>query len=80
MAIKIKSQKSYYVTEFNVELPAQCGELHDVLRAMKSTGKAVTLYNDGNILGINVEQKEKVPAGEIDDQIRDLLGLDTKVF
>ena len=80
MAIRIKSQKSYYVTEFNVETPANAGELHDVLRAIKSTGKTVILYNDGSVLGINVEQKEKVPAGAIDTQIRDLLGLDTKLL
>ena len=80
MAIKVRSQKSYYVTEFTVELPAHAGELHDVLRAIRSTGKTVVLYNEGNILGINVEQKEKVPAGHIDDQIRDLLGLGTKLL
>jgi len=80
MAIRVKSQKSYYVTEFNVELPMNCGELHDVLKAIKSTGKTVVQYNDGNVLGINVEQREKVPAGEVDDQIRDLLGLGTKLL
>ena len=80
MAIKVRSQKSYYVTEFTVELPVRAGELHDVLMAIRSTGKTVVLYNEGNILGINVEQKEKVPAGQIDDQIRDLLGLGTKLL
>jgi hypothetical protein len=78
MAIRIKSQKSYYTTEFNVELPANSGELHDLLKAMKSTGKTVVLYNQGTILGINVEQKEKVPAGEVDEKIRELLGLGTE--
>ena len=78
MAIKVKTQKSYYVTEFTVELPTDCGELNDMLQAIKSTGKATTLYNDGNILGINVEQKEKVPSGSIDEKIREILGLDTK--
>ena len=80
MAIKVKSQKSYYVTEFNVEVPINAGELHDVLRAIKSTGKTVTLYNEGSVLGINVEQKEKVPSGHVDEQIRDLLGLGTKLL
>lgn len=80
MAIRVKVQKSYYVTEFNVELPASCGELNDVLRAIKSTGKTVFQYNDGNVLGINVEQREKIPSDAIDRQIRDLLGLDTKLL
>jgi hypothetical protein len=78
MAIKVKTQKSYYVTEFTVELPVTNGDLDDLLKAIKSTGKTVTVYNQGHILGINVEQREKVPAGEIDTKIRNILGLDTK--
>jgi hypothetical protein len=78
MAIKVKTQKSYYVTEFNLELPAHAGELDDTLKAIQTTGKSVTLYNDGSVLGINVEQKEKIPSEVIDQKIRDLLGLDTK--
>jgi hypothetical protein len=78
MAIKVKTQKSYYVTEFNLELPSHAGELDDTLKAIQTTGKSVTLYNDGSVLGINVEQKEKIPSEAIDQKIRDLLGLDTK--
>jgi hypothetical protein len=78
MAIKVKTQKSYYVTEFNLELPSHAGELDDTLKAIQTTGKSVTLYNDGSVLGINVEQKEKIPSDAIDQKIRDLLGLDTK--
>ena len=78
MAIKVKTQKSYYVTEFTVELPVNNGDLDDLLKAIKSTGKTTTLYNRGSVLGINVEQREKVPAGEIDTKIRNLLGLDSK--
>jgi hypothetical protein len=78
MAIKVRTQKSYYVTEFTVELPAHIGELHDVLKAIKTTGKTIVQYNDGSVLGINVEQKEKIPSEEIDAQIRALLGLETK--
>jgi hypothetical protein len=51
-----------------------------MLRAIKSTGKTVFQYNDGNVLGINVEQREKIPTGEVDEQIRDLLGLATKLL
>ena len=78
MAIKVNTQKSYYVTEFNLELPSHAGELDDTLKAMQTTGKSVTLYTDGSVLGINVEQKEKIPSEAIDQKIRDLLGLDTK--
>ena len=35
MAIRVKTQKSYYVTEFTVELPADAGEIDDQLRAIK---------------------------------------------
>ena len=80
MAIRAKTQKSYYVTEFTVELPANAGEVEDQLKAIKTTGKTVTLYNDGHVLGINVEQKEKIPTDAIDTQIRELLGLGTKLL
>jgi hypothetical protein len=61
-----------------LELPSHAGELDDTLKAIQTTGKSVTLYNDGSVLGINVEQKEKIPSEAIDQKIRDLLGLDTK--
>ena len=80
MALRVKTQKSYYVTEFTVELPADAGEIDDQLRAIKSTGKTVILHNDGHVLGINVEQKEKIPTDAIDTQIRELLGLGTKLL
>jgi hypothetical protein len=80
MAIKVKTQKSYYVTEFNVELPTNLEELNKELKEMESTGKTVIMHNEGSILGVNVEQKEKVPSDAVDKQIRALLGLKTKEF
>ena len=80
MAIKVMSQKSYYVTEFNVEPNTNLEELKKELDAMESTGKTVIVQNDGNILGINVEQKAKVHSEAVDKQIRTLMGLKTKEF
>jgi hypothetical protein len=80
MAIKVISQKSYYVTEFNVETNTNLEELKGELDGMESTGKTVVVHNDGNILGINVEQKAKVPSDAVDKQIRTLMGLKTKEF
>ena len=79
MAIKVKTQKSYYVTEFNLELPSHAGELDDTLKAIQTTGKSVTLYNDGQCSRNQCQsRKKKFQSDAIDQKIRDLLGLDTK--
>lgn len=80
MAIKIKAQKNYYVTEVSIDLPSSLSTLDEVMRAMKSTGKIVSVYSDGGRVGINVEQKTRIPSEEIDQKIRELLSLKTKEF
>ena len=77
MAIKIKVQRDYLLTEFSVE--ASASELDDVLKAIKTSGKAVTLYNNGSVQGINVEQKTKLTESQ-SSQIRELLNIADKVL
>ncbi len=60
MAIRIKVQKDYYMTEASIDLPGDVRQLDELLRAMKSTGKMVVQYNQGSVQGINVEQRTKI--------------------
>ncbi len=79
MPTKVKTQKDYLLTEVSIELPADLGELDAIMRATKATGKIVVVYNQGGILGINVEQKTR--ANESDsEKVRGILGVETKVL
>ncbi len=74
MAIKIKVQKDYYLTEVSIDLPSDPGELDDLLKAIKTTGKIVTQYNQGSVQGINIEQRTKIPES-VSSEIRRLLDI-----
>lgn len=60
MAIKIKVQKDYLLTEASIELAANVTDVDDIMKTSKSSGKMVVLYNNGSIQGINVEQRTKL--------------------
>jgi hypothetical protein len=47
------------------------------MRATKTNGKMVVLYNQGYVQGINIEQNTKVPEGK-SEEIRQILNVDTK--
>jgi hypothetical protein len=79
MAVKIKVQKNYYLTEVSMELPTDLGALDDLLKATRATGRIVGLYNMGGVMGVNVEQRTKIPEG-VDDQVRALIGIGTKIL
>lgn len=75
MPVKIKVQKDYYLTEVSVALPTTVSEVDQLLKATKTNGRMVVLYNGGAVQGINVEQRTKVPDTEKSDGIRDALGI-----
>lgn len=77
MAIKIKVQRDYLLTEFSVE--ASASELDDVLKSIKTSGKSITLYNNGAVQGINVEQKTKLTEAQ-SLQVRELINIADKVL
>jgi hypothetical protein len=77
MAIKVKVQRDYLLTEFSVE--ASASELDDVLKSIKTSGKSITLYNNGAVQGINVEQKTKLTEQQ-SIQIRELINITDKVL
>ena len=72
MAIKIKAQRDYLLTELSFE--GSVSEIDDVLKAIKTSGKTIVLYNDGHIQGINVEQKTKLTEGQ-SNKVRELLNV-----
>ena len=75
MAIKAKVQRDYYLTEVSVSLPAQVSDVDEILRATKTSGKMVTVYNEGFIQGINVEQRTKLTEKQA-EQIRKILAIE----
>jgi hypothetical protein len=79
MAIKIKVQRDYLLTEASVELAANVSEVDEILRASKTNGKMIVLYNQGSVQGINVEQRTKVSESK-SAEIRALLDVEDKVL
>jgi sulfur carrier protein ThiS len=74
MAIKVKVQRDFLRTEASVELPASVSQVDELLRATKTNGKMVVLYNNGYIQGINVEQNSKISESK-SAEIRSMLGV-----
>jgi hypothetical protein len=77
MAIHIKAEKSYYVTEVSIDLPAKVEDVDALLRELKTNGKMVVVYNGGSVQGHSFEQRTHIPEA-VDAQIRNLLKLGTK--
>ena len=61
MAIKIKAQKTYLMTESSIDVTTGVGELHDEVRSEKTDGKMTAIYCGGGVQGLTVEQKTRVP-------------------
>lgn len=78
MPVKIKVQKDYYLTEVSVALPTTVSEVDQLLKATKTNGRMVVLYNGGAVQGINVEQRTKVPDTKKSEEVRDALGIAQK--
>jgi hypothetical protein len=74
MAVGIKVQKDYYLTEVSIELPTNVSQVDEVLKATKTNGKMVIQYNQGNVQGVNVEQRTKISESQA-NEIRALLGI-----
>jgi hypothetical protein len=79
MAIKSKTQRDYLRTEATIELPADVSQVDELLRAAKTDGKMIVLYNKGYVQGINVEQNTKLSDVK-SAQIRKMLEVEDKVL
>jgi len=72
MAVQIKVQKDYYLTEVSVELPADIQQSDELLQATRTTGKMVVQYNQGSVQGVNLEQRTKISDAQA-EEIRKIL-------
>ena len=72
MAVQIKVQKDYYLTEVSVELPADIQQTDELLQATRTTGKMVVQYNQGSVQGVNLEQRTKISDAQA-EEIRKIL-------
>ena len=79
MKPEIKIQKDFYLTEASIELPTDIGQLSEILKAIKTTGKLVIQYNQGSVQGVNVEQRTKI-SDDQSTEIRPLLDLGEKIL
>jgi hypothetical protein len=79
MAVEIKVQKDYYLTEVSIELPTNVSQVDEVLKATKTNGKMVIQYNQGNVQGVNVEQRTKISESQA-NEIRALLDIGEKIL
>lgn len=76
MPTKVKAQTDYLLTEVTIQLPADLSELDAIMKSTKATGKIVVVYNQGGVLGINVEQKTRATDRD-SAKVRDILGVET---
>ena len=76
---EIKIQKDFYLTEASIELPTDIGQLSEILKATKTTGKLVIQYNQGSVQGVNVEQRTKISDTQA-TKIRPLLAIGEKIL
>jgi CBS domain-containing protein len=60
MGIKITVQKDYLRTEASIFPHTPVSDVDELLRATKTNGKLVVLYNEGHVQGINIEQNTKL--------------------
>lgn len=82
--LKLKTQNDYLFTEVSVDLPPDIGgqarllgEVHDLMRESRSTGKVVVQYCNGGVIGVNLEQRSRIREG-ISSRVRQLVGIATK--
>jgi len=77
MAIKLKVQKDYLLTEASAELPTDLNELDSEMRKTKATGKIVAVYSNGGLLGVNIEQKTRATEEE-SNKMRKAVGVSNR--
>lgn len=79
MTVGIKVQKDYYLTEVSIDLPTNVAQVDEVLKATKTNGKMVVQYNQGNVQGVNIEQRTKIFDAQA-NEIRELLNIGEKIL
>jgi hypothetical protein len=62
------------LTEVSIELPCNLNDLDSLMKASRGTGKIVAVYQQGGVVGVNVEQKTKI-RGATADRVREMVGV-----
>lgn len=71
MPVKIKSQKDFLTTKVALESPVNLQEVDALMRAGKMTGTVVATYNQGGLMGVNIDQNKHIPE-KVSEQVREL--------
>lgn len=74
MPVKIRSQKDCLNTKVAIELPANLSEVDAFIRAAKLTATVVATYNQGGLMGINIDQNKHIPE-KVSDEVRKIVGI-----
>jgi hypothetical protein len=77
MPVKIKSQKDCLTTKVCIELPTDLQALDQLMRASKATGTIVATYNQGGMMGVNIEQSKHI-SEKVSEDVRKIVGVGTK--
>jgi hypothetical protein len=77
MPINIKSQKDCLTTKVAISLPVDLNALDQLMRVSKATGHIVATYNQGGMLGVNIEQNKTI-TDKLSGQVREIVGIGTK--
>lgn len=80
MAIRIKSQSDYLVTDVALELPCDIQEVDHLMKEMRANGRVVAMYADGGVTGVTLEQRKRVRAGAAEDKVREIVGVVSREF
>jgi hypothetical protein len=76
MAIKVMSQRDFILTEATVKTD-DLNELAGILKAAKANAKIVAVYNQGGTIGVNIEQRTRIPEG-VSAEVRKLVGVNDR--
>ena len=74
MALKIKTQTDYLVTEVTFQAPVDLNEVQQLVKETKSNAELTGMYNMGGALGVSLRQRTRVPA-EVSEEVRRLIGV-----
>jgi len=77
MAVTVKKQKDHLLTEVSIALPTDLNSLDTLMRTSKATGKIVAVYNQGGMLGVNIEQKMHI-SEKVSEEVRKAVGVGTR--
>lgn len=77
--LKIKTQTDYFLTEVTFEAPVDLAEVQQMIKRTHSNSKITAIFNEGGVIGVNIEQKKRVKADQ-SANIREMLGVKSEII